>query len=276
MWCNHQRGTTDTVEMGSKANDGKVFVEELSSQLDQMNVDDVSRRMSIEYDDQPYSQQGEIEPEDDKVQPTPGPGQDGCNILIVTNVDPSIFSDQVLKSKFESLFKDYDTNVAFRYLKSFKRVRLDFSRAELAEEARIKLNDYQLGSSSFKCYSAQMIRMPTNCNSLDNEDSIRADNYISQTIHLNIPKPTKQFLISPPASPPVGWEPVTESSPCMDVQIMSAIANLVPGQMHEIHAGSESQPGIYVEVCEEAHFDNPKATRIIPKTPSPFCASMQH
>lgn len=105
---------------------------------------------------------------------------------------------------------------------------------------------------------------------------------------LNIPKLTKQFLISPPASPPVGWEPVTESSPCIDVQLISAIANLVPGKMHEIHPGNESQPGIYVEVCEDAQFDtntgggngaNQRSCKRIPRTMSPAnsnCAFKQN
>lgn len=104
---------------------------------------------------------------------------------------------------------------------------------------------------------------------------------------LNIPKLTKQFLISPPASPPVGWEPVTESSPCIDVQLISAIANLVPGKMHEIHPGNESQPGIYVEVCEDATFEtasgsggaNQRSCKRIPRTMSPAngnCAFKQN
>ncbi|EGD82296.1 hypothetical protein PTSG_02964 [Salpingoeca rosetta] len=34
-----------------------------------------------------------------------------------------------------------------------------------------------------------------------------------QMSYLKVPEPTKQFLISPPASPPIGWEPGTESPP---------------------------------------------------------------
>jgi len=203
---------------------------------------------------------------------TKNPATKGDKILIVTNVDPSVFTDQYFKSKFEHLFRSYDQNVDFKYLKSFKRVRLDFSSERNAETARLNLNNYRLGNSTFRCYRAQMITLPTNNRNMESDDIMNDGDgldHSQSTAYLNIPKPTKQFLISPPASPPVGWEPVTENSPCIDVQLISAIANLVPGQVHEIHPGSESQPGIYVEVCEEPQFERPQKVRTIPKTPNP-------
>lgn len=194
--------------------------------------------------------------------------QNMSNILIVTNVDSSVFSDDLTKSKFESLFTNYDPNVTFRYLKSFRRVRLDFANHQTAEIARSNLSEYRLGNTEFKCYSAQFIKPNNNGGSQD---------IGVNSTHLNIPKLTKQFLISPPASPPVGWQPVTENSPCIDVQLISAIANLVPGKVHEIHAGNESQPGIFVEVCEDVQFESSvaKTCSRIPKTMSPAGLTQQ-
>jgi hypothetical protein len=226
------------------------------------------------------------------------------NILIVTNVDPNVFSDSLVKAKFESLFTVYDEKVLFRYLKSFRRVRLDFSSARQAEAARLNLNNYKLGNTTFKCYLAQMIRpngrgndygnsssSNNNNNGIGNRNNFdfgdgynddsgdtlmdNSDQQEQNNFYLSIPKPSKQFLISPPVSPPEGWKPHEESTPCIDVQLISAIANMVPGQVHEIHPGNESQPGIYVEVCEENDYDSSTSnsrTRI-PKTANPIATA---
>lgn len=47
--------------------------------------------------------------------------------------------------------------------------------------------------------------------------------------HLQPPALTKQFLISPPASPPLGWEPREEGEPLVNHDLLAAIANLSAG-----------------------------------------------
>ena len=47
--------------------------------------------------------------------------------------------------------------------------------------------------------------------------------------HLKLPTPYRQFLISPPASPPVDWEPEFEREPVINYDLISAIAHLAPG-----------------------------------------------
>lgn len=69
--------------------------------------------------------------------------------------------------------------------------------------------------------------------------------------HLRPPALEKQFLISPPASPPEGWEPSEEAQPVLNIDLQSALANLLPGTSHELHAATDDQPGIFVHICPD-------------------------
>lgn len=52
--------------------------------------------------------------------------------------------------------------------------------------------------------------------------------------HLQPPALTKQFLISPPASPPVGWQPREEGEPLVNQDLLAAIANLSTGYYYRL------------------------------------------
>ena len=76
---------------------------------------------------------------------------------------------------------------------------------------------------------------------------------------LQPPKKTRNFLISPPASPPEGWEQVRETrpKPGIEVEILAKLCELKPGMTHELIAQNKkyNSPSICVHVCEETEED---------------------
>lgn len=68
--------------------------------------------------------------------------------------------------------------------------------------------------------------------------------------NLQPPAATKQFLISPPSSPPAGWQQMEEVEPhLINHDLLAALATLTPGEVHELHAPSETHPGITVHTA---------------------------
>ncbi|CAL4067198.1 unnamed protein product, partial [Meganyctiphanes norvegica] len=160
--------------------------------------------------------------------------------IIFTNLTNAIFDNGNEKASFESIFQEIDEIVTFQYYKSFRRAIVNFDTHEHAAEARLKFHKTDYKGEIIKCFFTQPI-------------------YIGNREggpHLKPPKREKQFLISPPASPPVGWEPCEEASPIFNYDLVSAVANLAPdelseGEAHELHPANEDKPGIIVHICEQ-------------------------
>ncbi|XP_058058075.1 protein sarah [Anopheles bellator] len=150
--------------------------------------------------------------------------------IIVTNIHSEVFTNDELKARLEELFKTFSDTTTFQWLKSFRRLRVNYDTAIAAANARIQLHQYPFGKSVINCYLAQPVTPVSNTN-------------------LKPPAPVKQFLISPPASPPAGWEPAEEAEPLVNHDLLAALASLTPGESHEIHAQSENHPGIIVHTA---------------------------
>lgn len=122
--------------------------------------------------------------------------------IIVTNISSNVFVNDELKAEMESLFRRFSDDVTFQWLKSFRRLRVNYSDAISAGEylaifretsflspimlsanARIQLHQYKFHDSIINCYFAQPVTPVSNKN-------------------LQPPAPTKQYLISHPAVHP--------------------------------------------------------------------------
>jgi len=168
-----------------------------------------------------------------------GEEEEPCKSLIVTNVNSEVFVDEMVKSEFEAEFLAFDKTAAFYYIRTFRRVRIDFSSTNQAASARRELDLKVVAHNQIHCYFIKVYG-PSQ----------------PEEAFLQPPPREKQFLISPPCSPPVGWEQPREGNPVVDYDLLAALAKLGPGEDHEVQPGTSVTPSIVVQVCpsQDSHW----------------------
>ncbi|KAE9556212.1 hypothetical protein FO519_000551 [Halicephalobus sp. NKZ332] len=182
--------------------------------------------------------------------------------IIIRNVPKELFDDENLKQNFASMFTQISENLRIDYLKGFQRVRVVFSEPEHATAAKLIIEHHKFNGVQLKPFFAQNIKL------------IRRS-YQDEQGHLKLPPLEKQFLISPPASPPVGWEQVHEMAPVVcDFDLMSRLAAYSVEDKYEVHGGDDNQPTIIVTPAAKEELTSGLETPFsgknsLPHTPRP-------
>ncbi|KAF7634386.1 hypothetical protein Mgra_00006241 [Meloidogyne graminicola] len=162
--------------------------------------------------------------------------------IIIRDVPKELFDDLEQKSNFRSLFQQITSetdSVRIDFLKSFQRVRVVFEKPEHATAAKLLVEHHSFNGTKMKAFFAKNIKMAR-----------RVDQ--DEQGHLKLPPLEKQFLISPPSSPPVGWVQHAEMAPVVcNLDLMSRLASLAVEDKFEVYEGDEHQrrPSIVVTPC---------------------------
>ncbi|CAD5234644.1 unnamed protein product [Bursaphelenchus xylophilus] len=175
--------------------------------------------------------------------------------IVVKNVPSDLFDSPEMKLNFADMFTQIDKNVRIDYLKGFRRVRVAFSRPEHATAAKLLVEHHEFEGVQMKPFFIQNITVTRRA-------------YQDEEGHLTLPPLEKQFLISPPSSPPVGWVQSTEMAPVIcDFDLMAKLAAYSVEEDYEVHGGDPSHPTIVVTPVKIGE-DEEKPMRC-PPTPLP-------
>ncbi|OCH88250.1 Calcipressin [Obba rivulosa] len=175
------------------------------------------------------------------------------NSLIV-KIPPEFFHPAIL-DRLRDHFATYGTIYAWAPIKAFARVVLVYYLEDAAERAKHECDYLDIGPSE---NSSQTIMR------IYNQEPFIIDQPLVDGVDTNFLRPPpleKNFLISPPGSPPVGWEQTREDPPNatpLAEDLVRALRSLQLAQEREHHAGVEVliEPeetggiGIYVEDCD--------------------------
>lgn len=133
------------------------------------------------------------------VQPAPP-----SNTLLITNLnDPVTFAAPTLAHIRELISTHSPAPIfAFAPLRSFRRIIVTFTTVEAAIHIRQMLDGESLFDHRIRVYFGE----PTPVDQISERER-----------HLQAPRSEKQFFISPPPSPPHGWESKEEDPPNKDV-----------------------------------------------------------
>ncbi|KAI3380689.1 hypothetical protein SNEBB_004460 [Seison nebaliae] len=157
--------------------------------------------------------------------------------ILFSNIPETLFDDQSKKENFQRDLSIYEKEPpVFLFLKSFDRIRITYQEPESARSAQIDWNGKKLYGSTLHCF----FQLPIFTRILANSSKF-----------LLPPPPEKQFLISPPASPPMGWKQGLEEPPIINNDLIALLNNMKSKEPLEIEPTVPNVPKIVLHPCTD-------------------------
>ncbi|SPO40324.1 uncharacterized protein PSFLO_05806 [Pseudozyma flocculosa] len=206
------------------------------------------------------------------------------NTLILRNLPVEFFVPSIC-SALLSLLNAYGTLVRWIPMPTVGRAVVVFEEVEGARLAKGGLDRLLLPFEETGQDDGAVSEGPDGPLRVDEDARAQADDSILRAVYgpavssdeaeastLSVPTTDKNFLISPPGSPPVGWEPIREDPPNRDTladDLMRALGELRDTQRHiESHQptdwGSASQDDVRAEAQDGGGSGGLKPLRAVP------------
>jgi hypothetical protein len=151
------------------------------------------------------------------------------NTLIITNLnDPAIFGPTNLAT-IKAALDSHATTYSFSPLKSFRRIIASFYSIDAAIDIRSKLDGENVLGQRIRVYFGAETKIT-----------------MQEDQHLKAPSTGKLFFISPPPSPPHGWESRHEDPPNKEVH-----AEDLADALHKLSSVPEDEQVQHIEQVEE-------------------------
>ncbi|KAF9234503.1 Calcipressin [Melanogaster broomeanus] len=152
------------------------------------------------------------------------------NTLIVTQVPRSFFQPVILEA-LRDYFAVYGEINRWAPLSSFCRIIVVYYSEDSAEQAKRCCDPLTIQPTLGPISTLRVFRA--------DRSPIITDSSPTDEHFLKPPPVEKNFLISPPGSPPVGWEPVREEPPNTATLAHDLITALQKLQLRQSHGGKE-------------------------------------
>ncbi|WFC99229.1 hypothetical protein MYAM1_001973 [Malassezia yamatoensis] len=198
------------------------------------------------------------------------------NTLMLTNLPAGFFDSEQLNSQLLELLRTYGPLVDWTPLASFGRGVVVYEREQDAAQAKWSLdrllllyedeneqahiNDAPLRSGKDSDVLRVYFSAHTPLIFLPDGDAILARDLVANRHqYLELPQTGRNFLISPPGSPPVGWEPREEDGPNKETlaqDLMDALHKLADPQPSEASASRPPEEIVVMEPNQE-HLSHP-------------------
>jgi hypothetical protein len=178
------------------------------------SIDDINKKLLFElkkvFTSKKIVISNELNDDDDETDVNIENEDDLPKNLIVTSLPSELFSNLDIKSKFERMFTEIDESCKFFYFRIFKRCMIQFENPISAILARFELDDKLFLNDSLRIFLTKPIKLK------------------NTRPFLEPPQNEKTFLISPPSSPPVGWQQELEDPPVINFDLLAALSKINP------------------------------------------------